>query len=81
MTKIHADDVVLGGGNVKELKKLPKGCRAGDNANAFIGGFRLWEEKPVAKSPTPRPLELLPRKQQTRGEITPAAAARAKRRA
>jgi polyphosphate glucokinase len=37
------DDVVLGGGNVKKLTKLPKGCRAGDNANAFLGGFRLWE--------------------------------------
>jgi polyphosphate glucokinase len=38
------DDVVLGGGNVHKLKKLPKGCRAGDNANAFKGGFRLWED-------------------------------------
>ena len=41
---IHPDDVVIGGGNVKKLKSLPAGCRAGDNANAFIGGFRLWEE-------------------------------------
>jgi polyphosphate glucokinase len=40
---LHPDDVVLGGGNVKKLKALPKGCRAGDNANAFLGGFRLWE--------------------------------------
>jgi len=40
----HPDDVVLGGGNAKKLKKLPPGCRAGDNANAFLGGFRLWEE-------------------------------------
>lgn len=37
------DDVVLGGGNVKKLKELPPGCRAGDNFNAFLGGFRLWE--------------------------------------
>lgn len=37
-------DVVLGGGNVKKLKELPKGCRAGDNGNAFVGGFRLWEQ-------------------------------------
>jgi polyphosphate glucokinase len=44
------DDVVLGGGNVKELKKLPPGCREGDNANAFLGGFRLWEaEKKPAR--------------------------------
>lgn len=41
----HPDDVVIGGGNVKKLKELPPGCRAGDNANAFIGGFRLWEEE------------------------------------
>jgi hypothetical protein len=37
------DDVVLGGGNVKKLSRLPKGCRAGANTNAFIGGCRLWE--------------------------------------
>jgi predicted NBD/HSP70 family sugar kinase len=36
------DDVVLGGGNAKNLKKLPKGCRAGDYAYAFLGGLRLW---------------------------------------
>ena len=40
---LEPDDVVLGGGNVKKLKELPKGCRAGDNANAFVGAFRLWE--------------------------------------
>lgn len=38
------DEVVLGGGNVRNLKKLPPGCRAGKNANAFRGGFRLWEK-------------------------------------
>ncbi len=40
---VEPDDVVLGGGNVKHLKELPPGCRAGDNKNAFLGGFRLWE--------------------------------------
>lgn len=39
---LEPDDVVLGGGNVNNLKELPPGCRAGDNANAFLGGFRLW---------------------------------------
>ncbi len=39
---IEPDEVVLGGGNVHKLKKLPPGCRAGDNDNAFEGGFRLW---------------------------------------
>jgi polyphosphate glucokinase len=43
---LEPDDVVLGGGNVKKLKELPPRCRAGDNANAFRGGFRLWEKKP-----------------------------------
>jgi polyphosphate glucokinase len=42
---LEPTDVVLGGGNVKMLKMLPKRCRAGDNAKAFIGGFRLWEDK------------------------------------
>jgi polyphosphate glucokinase len=42
---LEPNDVVLGGGNVKKLKELPPHCRAGDNANAFLGGFRLWEEK------------------------------------
>lgn len=40
---LQVNDVVLGGGNLKKLKALPEGCRAGDNANAFLGGFRLWE--------------------------------------
>jgi polyphosphate glucokinase len=40
---LFLDDVVLGGGNAKKLKKLPPGCRLGDNANAFVGGFRLWK--------------------------------------
>jgi len=44
-TALDPSDVVVGGGNVHKLKKLPKGCRAGDNANAFIGGFRLWEKE------------------------------------
>ena len=38
------DDVVLGGGNSKLLKELPAGARLGANANAFKGGFRLWEK-------------------------------------
>lgn len=41
---LEPDDVVIGGGNAKILKELPPGCRAGDNANAFLGGFRLWNQ-------------------------------------
>ncbi|MEO7741679.1 MAG: ROK family protein [Usitatibacter sp.] len=39
------DDVVLGGGNVRKLKRMPPGARRGGNADAFRGGFRLWEAK------------------------------------
>jgi polyphosphate glucokinase len=48
---LHPDDVVLGGGNAKKLKKLPSGCRKGDNANAFVGGFRLWDEAASPRRP------------------------------
>jgi polyphosphate glucokinase len=41
---LEPDEVVLGGGNVNNLDNMPPGCRAGDNANAFTGGFRLWEQ-------------------------------------
>lgn len=48
---LEPSDVVLGGGNVKKLKKLPPGCRAGDNANAFTGGFRLWANADGGRRP------------------------------
>ena len=40
---ILPDYVVLGGGNAKKLGDLPPACIAGNNANAFLGGFRMWE--------------------------------------
>lgn len=53
---LQPGDVVLGGGNVKKLKALPPGCRAGENANAFRGGFRLWEGgSPLEASETKGP--------------------------
>jgi polyphosphate glucokinase len=62
---MEPDYVVLGGGGVKELKELPPGARRGSNENAFLGGFRLWDdqvedgngrlpEKPAAP-PNPHP--------------------------
>ena len=39
---LRPDETVLGGGNVNNLDALPRRCRAGENANAFRGGFRLW---------------------------------------
>ncbi len=41
---LAAEDLVLGGGNVKQLDRLPEGARRGNNMNAFKGGFRLWNE-------------------------------------
>jgi polyphosphate glucokinase len=39
---LRPDYVVLGGGNARKLEQLPPGVRAGSNAHAFEGGFRLW---------------------------------------
>ena len=49
-TALEPDYIVLGGGNVHNLKKIPPKCRVGDNDNAFVGGFRLWE--PTIKAPS-----------------------------
>jgi polyphosphate glucokinase len=46
---LEADDVVVGGGNAKLLKKLPPHVRLGRNANAFAGGFRLWKRADVQR--------------------------------
>ncbi len=43
---LEPEYIVLGGGNVDHLEKLPEDVRRGDNRNAFIGGFRLWEDMP-----------------------------------
>jgi polyphosphate glucokinase len=66
---LQPDDVVLGGGNVKKLKELPTGCRAGNNANAFLGGFRLWEEAAGGKTPA-RPAAPIGRVERARREGT-----------
>jgi len=52
---VQADEVVLGGGNVKKLKELPPNSRAGDNSNAFLGGFRLWEQAQPQPTPVSAP--------------------------
>ena len=41
----EVEDVVIGGGNARKLRKLPRKARLGDNANAFTGAFRLWNEQ------------------------------------
>ena len=53
---LHPDDVVLGGGNAKKLDfgGLPKCCRQGDNFNAFLGGFRMWDGSDKAANASKR---------------------------
>ncbi len=63
---LEPDDVVLGGGNVTKLKELPKGTRVGNNNNAFLGGFRLWE-KAVGQRRTPSPKTRSGKKRKHRG--------------
>lgn len=38
------DEVVVGGGNASLIEDWPAGVRAGANAQAFRGGYRLWQE-------------------------------------
>jgi polyphosphate glucokinase len=49
---VHPDDVVLGGGNAKKLKKMPDGCRLGSNLFAFTGGYRMFENASSKRQPT-----------------------------
>ncbi len=57
---LEPDYIVLGGGNVRKLKELPPGCRIGDNSNAFLGGFRLWEDNVSFRHTHLRPQGLTP---------------------
>jgi polyphosphate glucokinase len=45
ISALELDDVVIGGGNVTKLDRLPPGSRAGTNALAFRGGCLLWEKE------------------------------------
>jgi len=49
-TALEADYVVLGGGNARLIKRLPKGIRLGDNTRAFQGGYRLWKNESAKKN-------------------------------
>ena len=41
----EADYIVLGGGNARRLKKLPRDACMGSNDHAFTGGLRLWDPR------------------------------------
>jgi polyphosphate glucokinase len=71
---LQPEYIVMGGGNAKRLKQLPKDCELGDNANAFVGGFRLWETP--AKGVVAGPVRAA-----RRGAATPAASTAARPRA
>jgi polyphosphate glucokinase len=66
---LEPDDTVIGGGNVAKLKTLPPRCREGDNANAFLGGFRLWEgeQAPPPGRPNFKPPQARTRKDAAHG--------------
>lgn len=42
---LQADYVMLGGGQTKELLRIPPGVRLGTNEHAILGGLRLWKER------------------------------------
>jgi polyphosphate glucokinase len=70
---LEPDDTVIGGGNVKKLDALPPGTRAGENENAFAGGFRLWDKDalfPRAGHPSKRRSRVVARVEhsETRGD-------------
>jgi hypothetical protein len=46
---VEVEDIVVGGGNVRKLKALPAG-RMGNNANAFVGGFRPGKVEASSRS-------------------------------
>jgi polyphosphate glucokinase len=57
-TALQPEYIILGGGNAKQLDELPPGCRLGDNANAFKGGFRLWEQADESHPGNPLALKI-----------------------
>jgi polyphosphate glucokinase len=67
---LEPDEVVLGGGNSRELKELPPKCRVVDNRNAFVGGFRLWDNanQPRSMTATPDGLTVTTRKSKKESE-------------
>jgi polyphosphate glucokinase len=49
---LQPEYIVLGGGNVEKLDKLPPKAKRGNNSDAFEGGFRLWDDS-LGKPGTP----------------------------
>jgi polyphosphate glucokinase len=51
VSELLGDDVVNGGGGGRKLRRLPMGCRTGENADALVGGFRRSEEAGKGERP------------------------------
>jgi polyphosphate glucokinase len=47
----NPSDIVIGGGNAKEIDPFPKGCRRGSNRDAFAGAMALWESPEHLRAP------------------------------
>jgi polyphosphate glucokinase len=70
ISALQLDDVVLGGGNAKNLTELPPSCRQWDNAYAFVGGFRMWETAKPSKQ-VANDLPLAPRRSRSIAKKAP----------
>jgi len=75
---LQPEYVVLGGGNARRIRRLPPHCRRGDNAAAFVGGYRLWDDRFAPDRPQ-RPATG-PTRARTRGRARAAAGAARRRR-
>lgn len=54
---LQPDEVVLGGGNARRLKRLPPHTRLGDDLAAFHGGLRFWDDQSRSDDTRP-PLDI-----------------------
>jgi len=69
VSALQPEDVVLGGGNARQIIELPPRCRIGANSNAFPGGFRLWGQKgPVIPASPVKPATAKPGKKAPKGD-------------
>jgi len=60
---LEPDYVTIGGGNAELLSDLPDGVETCSNENAFVGGFRLWEDNSIPNNSVPEKPAKTPRKQ------------------
>jgi polyphosphate glucokinase len=72
---LQVEDVVIGGGNARLLEEMPAGARRGSNANALVGGFRLWEVPSSLRSAGPATVSDFAAPDALAPPLSPAAAA------